>query len=155
MSDHGAPSPRDESSESSATRTSRPTLNYEFVDSQDPNTRSQIQRHTAHHAAQQRREAARQRLLSETSTSRLFEWQRRPDADNASPTTSSSIAGSVPRSPLREASIATVPANCSSVSVESIQKHDVTSSPTEQLPPVTMTYNNVEEALLKYCKLSS
>jgi hypothetical protein len=144
----------DESSESPAPRMSRPSLNYEFVDSQNPNTKSQIQRHTAHHAIQQRREAARQRLLRETSTPRLFEWQRRSGADNASPATSSPISGSLPASPPTEAPTATAPINRSSVSSDSSQKHDLTSSPTDHLPPVTMPYNDVEAALLNYCKLS-
>lgn len=152
MSDHGAPPPRQDSSWSPTPKTSRPSLNYEFVDSQDPNTKSQIQRHTAHHAAQLRREAARQRLLRETRTPRLFEWQRRSDAETDSLTTSSSITGSLPTSPPTEAPITTAPTTRISVSGERIRGDNLRSSLNELLPTVTMAYSDVDEALLKYCK---
>jgi hypothetical protein len=151
MSDHGVPSPGDNSSKSSTPKSSRPSLNYEFIDSQDPNTKSQIQRHTAHHAVQQRREAARQRLLREGSTPRLFKWQRRPNAESTSPPSSSSIASPLPASPPTEPSIAKAPADRSSVPDESSQKHDLTSSPDEHQKPIIMPYTAVEEALLEYC----
>lgn len=50
-----------------------------FVDSQDPNSRSAIQRHTAHHSNAQRRNARLQSLRS--TRPRLLEWQRRPSAE--------------------------------------------------------------------------
>lgn len=50
-----------------------------FVDSQDPNSRSAIQRHTAHHSNAQRRDARLRSLRS--NRPRLLEWQRRPSAE--------------------------------------------------------------------------
>lgn len=70
----------------------------EFVDSQDPNVRSAIQRHTAYHSAAQRREA-RSRLLRRSSSSRYFEWARRPGTDPDVATSSASSASSVSMSP--------------------------------------------------------
>ena len=135
MSDHGAPAPRDDSPESSTSRTSRPALSFEFIDSQNPNTKSQIQRHTAHHAVQQRREAARQRLSRESSTPRILEWQRRSNPEGTSPPTSTSPSTTPgPR-----------------LSDETLQKNDLTSSSSET--PVSMQYTVDEEALLQYCKL--
>jgi hypothetical protein len=49
----------------------------EFVDSQDPNVKSAIQRHTAYHSAAQRRDA-RLRSLRRGNQSRYLEWGRRP-----------------------------------------------------------------------------
>jgi len=131
--------------ESSAPRTSGPFLSYEFIDSQDPNTKSQIQRHTAHHAVQQRREAARKRLLREGSTPRLLAWQRRLSSE----TTSSSISfsnstNSLPTFPPTEPSIVT-PTD------ETVMNHNPTSSPSEQQAPAIMPYTDSEEALLQYC----
>jgi hypothetical protein len=153
MSDHGAPPSGQYSSWSPTPKMSRPSLNYEFVDSQDPNTKSQIQRHTAQHAVQQRREAARQRLLRENRTPRVFEWQRRSDAETDSLTTSPSITGSLSALPPTEVPVATAPTTRSSISSERIREDDLRSSPNEQLSTVTMAYSDVEEALLKYCKL--
>jgi hypothetical protein len=155
MSDHSAPSPRDDASEPATPRTSRPSLNYEFIDSQDPNSKSQIQRHTAYHAVQQRREAARQRLLGGGPTPRVFQWLRRPDAEDTSTTTSSSVASSFPAPPPTEPLKAAAPTNPSSLSGEEIQKHDLRSSTDQKPSQVTMPHNDVEEALLKYCKLPS
>lgn len=59
-----------------------------FVDSQDPNARSAIQRHTAYHSAAQRR-YLRSRLLRRSSSFRLFEWSRRPSQDARTSSTSS------------------------------------------------------------------
>ncbi|EXJ95980.1 hypothetical protein A1O1_01105 [Capronia coronata CBS 617.96] len=77
----------------------RPNL-IEFVDSQDPNVRSAIQRHTAYHSAAQRRDA-RSRLLRRSSQTRYLEWGRRPSqTTEVTPATSStSSASSVSRSP--------------------------------------------------------
>jgi hypothetical protein len=69
-----------------------------FVDSQDPNSRSAIQRHTAFHSNAQRRDARLQSLRN-TSRPRLLEWQRRSDSEGlpivtsqTSSTSSSSIS---------------------------------------------------------------
>ena len=59
----------------------------EFVDSQSPNVKSAIQRHTAYHSAAQRRDA-RLRSLQRGSQSRYLEWGRRPVSEP--PNTSSS-----------------------------------------------------------------
>ena len=63
----------------------------EFVDSQDPNVKSAIQRHTAYHSAAQRREQ-RLRSLRRGSQSRYLEWGRRPVSEPpaTSPTRGSS-----------------------------------------------------------------
>jgi hypothetical protein len=64
----------------------------EFIDSQDPNVKSAIQRHSAYHSAAQRREA-RIQSLRRGSQSRYMEWGRRQGADSApaiSPASSSS-----------------------------------------------------------------
>lgn len=70
----------------------------EFVDSQDPNVKSAIQRHTAYHSAAQRRDA-RLRSLRRGGSSRFLEWGRRPVSEPpatsptaGSPTTSTSLA---------------------------------------------------------------
>ncbi|OAP62218.1 hypothetical protein AYL99_04421 [Fonsecaea erecta] len=100
MSSSGDPPPEDhsrggESRESSSRRSSNII---EFVDSQNPNVRSAIQRHTAYHSAAQRREA-RSRLLRRSSQTRYFEWTRRPRGDADVATSSASSASSVSISP--------------------------------------------------------
>ncbi|KIX00216.1 uncharacterized protein Z518_10354 [Rhinocladiella mackenziei CBS 650.93] len=70
----------------------------EFVDSQDPNVRSAIQRHTAYHSAAQRRDA-RSRLLRRSSQTRYLEWGRRPRSEMEMTTSSASSASSVSMSP--------------------------------------------------------
>jgi hypothetical protein len=145
MSDRSAPTSRDDSPKSSAPRMPGPFLSYKFIDSQDPNTKSQIQRHTACHAAQQRREASRQRLLREGSTPRLLEWQRRSSPKATSSTISfSNRTNSLPTSPPTEPSVAT-PTD------EIVMNHDLTSLPSEQRAPAITSYTDSEEALLQYC----
>ena len=142
MSGHGAPTPRDESPEPSTSTTPTPALNFEFIDAQDRNTRSQIQRHTAYHAVQQRREAGRQRLLGDGSTPRFFEWQRRSNPDSTSPTTSLSRLITPSGSTTRGYRI-----------FEDIeQENNMMSSPS--VAPVATQYTDNEEGLLQYCKLS-
>lgn len=70
-----------------------------FVDSQDPNSRSTIQRHTAHHSNAQRRDARLQSLRS--NRPRLLEWQRRPsvEGDTITITSPSSSRSSASISP--------------------------------------------------------
>lgn len=71
-----------------------------FVDSQDPNSRSAIQRHTAHHSNAQRRNARLQSLRS--TRPRLLEWQRRPNAepDSLAVTSPHSSTSSTSQSPV-------------------------------------------------------
>lgn len=77
-----------------------------FVNSQDPKSRSAIQRHTAHHSNAQRRDARIQSLRS--NRPRLLEWHRRPSAEVdalsvSSPQTSVSSASVSPAPTLRVA----------------------------------------------------
>lgn len=69
-----------------------------FVDSQDPRSRSAIQRHTAFHSNAQRRDARLQSLRS-TSRPRVLEWQRRPQ-DGVMAATSTSASSSSSASPM-------------------------------------------------------
>ena len=69
----------------------------EFVDSQDPNVKSAIQRHTAYHSAAQRRDA-RLRSLRRGNQSRYLEWGRRPGPEVMAPASPSSSASSLPPS---------------------------------------------------------
>lgn len=75
-----------------------------FVDSQDPNSRSAIQRHTAHHSNAQRRDARLRSLRS--NRPRLLEWQRRLSTDtdaasNTSPQDSTTSTSPSPAPPMR------------------------------------------------------
>jgi hypothetical protein len=76
----------------------QPSNVIEFVNSEDPNVRSAIQRHTAYHSAAQRREA-RSRLLRRSSQARYLEWTRRPVTDADFATSSASSASPVSISP--------------------------------------------------------
>jgi hypothetical protein len=76
----------------------QPSNIIEFVDSQDPNLRSAIQRHTAYHSAAQRRET-RSRLLRRSSQARYLEWTRRSRLNTEMTTSSTSSTSSVSISP--------------------------------------------------------
>lgn len=96
MSASGEPPLEDDSSRDEQTQRNdpggtRPPNIIEFVNSQDPNVRSAIQRHTAYHSAAQRRDA-RSRLLRRSSQSRYLEWGRRPPRGDADTTTASSAS---------------------------------------------------------------
>lgn len=70
-----------------------------FVNSQDQNSRSVIQRHTAHHSNAQRRDARLRSLRS--NRPRLLQWQRRPSSEAealviTSPPSSTSSASASP-----------------------------------------------------------
>lgn len=93
--------PRSEAQPRRATST---TQLITFVDSQDPNSRSTIQRHTAHHSNAQRRDARMRSLRS--NRPRLLEWQRRSSAETdslsvTSPPSSTSSASLSPAPGLR------------------------------------------------------
>lgn len=104
-------SPRDQSTQTSDTsprserqphRTIVSRQLITFVDSQDPSSRSAIQRHTARHSNAQRRDARLQSLQS--NRPRLLEWHRRPSADTDALTVTS------PQSSTSSASISPAPA---------------------------------------------
>ena len=69
-----------------------PTNIIEFVDSEDPNVKSAIQRHTTYHSAAQRREA-RLHSLRQGSRTRYLDWGRRQGSDST-PAVPSSESGS-------------------------------------------------------------
>ena len=86
------PPSRPSSRASSARPRQGPANIIEFVDSQDPNVKSAIQRHTAYHSAAQRREARMQSLRRGTQSSYL-DWGRRQETEptsGISPVSSSS-----------------------------------------------------------------
>ena len=89
--------PRSEGQASGSSGT-RPLIT--FVDSQDPDSRSAIQRHTAHHSNAQRRDARLRSLRSDRP--RLLKWQRRLSAetDNFSFTSPQTSASSASVSPI-------------------------------------------------------
>lgn len=90
---------RDDETQRTNSGNQRPANIIEFVNSDDPNVRSTIQRHTAYHSAAQRRDA-RSRLLRRSSQSRYLEWGRRlPRTDTDTNTTSSASSASI--SPVR------------------------------------------------------
>jgi hypothetical protein len=89
--------PRQRGDRSPSTPQQSPNI-IEFVDSQDPNARSAIQRHTAYHSAAQRRDT-RSRLLRRSSQARYLEWTRRPRTDADVVTSSASSASSLSISP--------------------------------------------------------
>jgi hypothetical protein len=89
-------SSRGSSQSSISRRNSGPANVIEFVDSQDPNVKSAIQRHTAYHSAAQRRDA-RLRSLRRGTQPRYLEWGRRPVSEPPTdPSASSSTTSSSP-----------------------------------------------------------
>jgi hypothetical protein len=88
---------------STTTPLSSANITIEFVDSQAPNVRSAIQRHTAYHSAAQRREA-RSRRLRQATQPRYLEWSRRHPPDREVAEQSTSSRSSVSISPARPSS---------------------------------------------------
>lgn len=134
----------------------RPNL-IEFVDSQDPNVRSAIQRHTAYHSAAQRRDA-RSRLLRRSSQTRYLEWGRRPSQNTeVTPATSStSSASSVSRSPAPSGSERPQPPSRES-SGQTEQESETSTSLSETISnsgtaPVAGPGISDEESILQFCK---
>lgn len=155
------PSPKrrtsSQSSRSSNRSRSNPPNVIEFIDSQDPNTKSAIQRHTAYHSAAQRRDA-RMQLLRRGSQSRYFEWGRRPVAEApgqgptiASPQSStSSLSISPLRSPERLTGVSTPSLNAGGqVTPELTTLSHVSSQESTILEPVTTAF---EESVIEDCK---
>ena len=66
----------------------------EFVDSQDPNVKSAIQRHTAYHSAAQRREA-RLQSLRRGNQLRYLDWGSRQGTESAQPMSPESSSSSL------------------------------------------------------------
>jgi len=135
----------------------RPPNLVEFVDSQDPNVRSAIQRHTAYHSAAQRRDA-RSRLLRRSSQSRYLEWSRRPPKlENELTTSSTSSANSsLSISPVRSGSDRPdVPSRSSSNQTD--QGSDFATQSTslasgEDTPLTPSPAISVDDAVLQFCK---
>src|SRR5271170_5541138 len=128
----------------------------EFIDSQAPNTKSAIQRHTAQHAAAQRREA-RLQAVREGVRPRNLQWQRRssPDAPHSRATAatrgsshSSSPASSLQSNPFSFDNVSASDLNDpSGVSVSGSLAQPRRSS--EHIP----TYSPFEESVLLHrCK---
>ena len=128
----------------------------EFVDSQDPNVRSAIQRHTAYHSAAQRRDA-RSRLLRRSSQSRYLEWGRRPRLDTDVTTSSASSASSVSISPAPSMSERPEHQGQTSSSTQAEQESDRSTSRSASIPGIeTMTIvppaMSEEDSILQFCK---
>lgn len=117
----------------------------EFVDSQDPNVKSAIQRHTAYHSAAQRREAKIQ-SLRRGSQSRYLEWGRRPGPDALTDSRSSSENSLSNVSPSLQPLSAEPP---SAAPVESKSPDAVTKSPSSDV------LSPVDESIFSSCKPSS
>ncbi|EXJ65145.1 hypothetical protein A1O7_01485 [Cladophialophora yegresii CBS 114405] len=126
----------------------------EFVNSEDPNVRSAIQRHTAYHSAAQRREA-RSRLLRRSSQARYLEWTRRPTTDTDIATSSASSASSVSISPApsqRERS--EHPTRPSSLERRSSSNTDqaVAEPASGTISPATQAGISADNTVLDFCK---
>ena len=126
-----------------------------FVDSQDPNVKSAIQRHTAYHSAAQRREARMQSLRRGTQ-SRYLDWGRRQGSESVQPRSPESSSSS----PYLQSSAIqgsdTVPGSLSTSSASLFpraqplpqsRRSSGSSSPT---PP---TLTSAEDAILQFCRL--
>lgn len=155
--------PQDENSRREARRSSstRPPNVVEFVDSQDPNVRSAIQRHTAYHSAAQRRDA-RSRLLRRSSQSRYLEWGRRPPRLESERTTSStsSATSSLSISPAPSASERPeLPSRSSSNQTDQESDVSVTQSTSvgagEDTPLTPSPAISPDDAVLHFCKCST
>lgn len=129
----------------------------EFINSQDPNVRSAIQRHTAYHSAAQRREA-RSRLLRRSSQTRYLEWTRRPRTETDFATSSASSASSVSMSPAPSLPERPgQPTRASSNEQESSMPADVAaleSARVSQSPTAHVWASDDDNAVLEFCKYS-
>lgn len=138
-------------------QTRRPNL-VEFIDSQDPNVRSAIQRHTAYHAAAQRRDA-RSRLLRRSSHTRYLEWGRRTGQDADVPTSStsaSSNASSVSISPVPSMSGRAGPSRTSSTPTdresETSASQQMSISAFDGASSTTSPAISAEDSILQFCE---
>ncbi|KIV94238.1 hypothetical protein PV10_02024 [Exophiala mesophila] len=165
MSSGGEDRPRKNSSSSQSTGPSQPSgerrpNTIEFVDSQDPNVRSAIQRHTAYHSAAQRRDA-RTRYLQRPGQSRFLPWGRRPARGRSEqPTSSASSVSSLSISPVPSIERPADQSRSSSNPLD--QDSQASNSRSASLPDtdttlsVSVSTNNVrDEAVLEFCKCNT
>src|SRR5271154_5343723 len=128
----------------------------EFIDSQAPNTKSAIQRHTAQHAAAQRREA-RLQAVREGVRPRNLQWQRRssPDAPHFRATIATSGSS---LSPSPASSLLSGPFPFDNVSTSDLNDPSGVSVPESLAQPRRSsehvpTYSPSEESILQHrCK---
>lgn len=128
-----------------------------FVDSQDPNSRSAIQRHTAHHSNAQRRDARLRSLRS--NRPRLLEWQRRPSAET------DALSVTSPHSSTSSTSVSPAPGLRAPLSAPGSISTDLTNapalSPEEITPPpqsamegdLTGEIPSTDDTVIDDCKL--
>lgn len=123
----------------------------EFVDSQDPNVKSAIQRHTAYHSAAQRREA-RLKSLRRSNQSRFLEWGRRQGTGDAPPVSPSSSASSLPLSPVvslqgTERPTGVLPTGGENISPPSSELQSLATTPSRE--STTSNWSSAEDALIE------
>lgn len=149
-------SSRDSSQGSISRRDSGPSNVIEFVDSQDPNVKSAIQRHTAYHSAAQRREA-RLRSLRRGSQSRFLEWSRRPvSAPPNEPSASSSSTSSSATARVPHAHVGSMqPLDALEVGRRLQSSAPVASAPHSRSMSPQIPLSGSEEAIVSSCKSPS
>ena len=158
MSSSGGPgenNPQGVESEATEFSGSRHNL-IEFVDNQDPNVRSAIQRHTAYHSAAQRRDA-RSRLLRRSSQNRYLEWGRRPRLGPNVTTSSASSASSVSISPAPSMSERPEQQSRKSSSTQTEQESDRSATWSASIPgtettAIALPAMSEEDSILQFCK---
>ena len=151
----GGNAPQDVPSRQSGTDNSgsQPSNIIEFVDSQDPNVRSAIQRHTAYHSAAQRREA-RSRLLRRSSQTRYLGWTRRTGGDADVATSSASSASSVSKSPAPSLPERKEPSSHTSSNERvGVTTEQAAAEPaTETLSATSQAMISADASVLEFCK---
>ena len=135
----------------------------EFVDSQDPNVKSAIQRHTAYHSAAQRRDA-RLRSLRRGNQSRYLEWGRRSGPEVVPPASPSSSASSLPPSSMAsshetEQALVTFPTSAELISQPSSEIQSLAITPSRgstssQTPTWTANEDSLADCMLTFLPLS-
>lgn len=146
---------RDEDTQRTQPGGSRPANIIEFVNSDDPNVRSAIQRHTAYHSAAQRRDA-RSRLLRRPSQNRYLEWGRRPprpDTETATTSSASSASISPTRSTsrLRQGHTSSNPTDQGSETSQS-RTASITEMDSYQLQPPPVASIVQDDPIIQFCK---
>lgn len=137
------------SSRGSASRHNQGPANIiEFVDSQDPNVKSAIQRHTAYHSAAQRREA-RLRSLRRGSQPRILEWGRRPDSEP--PTKATAGSGTSATGNLEPLARSQTASSTDEVSAPVASRLCMSAPGSRSISP-RVPLSSQEEAVLRSCK---